>query len=73
MEMRREKAVELLAELAHDMLARWSAVEYDSIVEYCGGADEGDVESLDREAERISRRIDYLASMAAPSEVESDG
>lgn len=73
MEINRAKAVELLAELAHDLLARWSTAEYDSIVEYCGGADEGDVESLDREAERISNRIDYLASVAAPSEVESDG
>lgn len=72
MEMRSEKAVELLAELAHDLLARWSEAEYDSIIEY-GDYDEDEVESLDREAERISKRIDYLASLAAPSEVESDG
>lgn len=68
MEMRREKAVELLAELAHDMLARWSAAEYDSLVEY-----DGDIKAHDEEAERISNRIDYLASVAAPSEVEYDG
>lgn len=68
MEMRREKAVELLAELAHDMLARWSAAEYDSLVEYYG-----DIKAHDEEAKRIFNRIDYLASVAAPSEVKYDG
>ena len=68
MEISSAKAVELLAELAHDLLARWSAAEYDSIVEY-----DGDIKAHDEEAERISRRIDYLASVAAPSEVKSDG
>lgn len=72
MEISSTKAVELLAELAHDLLARWSAAEYDSIMEYFDG-DEDDVESLDRESERIFKRIDYLASVAAPSEVKSDG
>ena len=72
MEISSAKAVELLAELAHDLLARWSAAEYDSIMGYFDG-NEDDVESLDRESERIFRRIDYLASVAAPSEVESDG
>lgn len=72
MEISSAKAVELLAELAHDLLARWSAAEYDSIME-CFDGDEGDVESLDKESERIFRRIDYLASVAAPSEVKSDG
>ena len=60
MEVKKERAVELLAELAHDLLARWSALEYDNIVEY-----DGDVEFHDEETERIFKRIDYLASIAS--------
>ncbi len=60
MEVKKERAVELLAELAHDLLARWSALEYDNLVEY-----DGDVELHDEETERISKRIDYLASIAS--------
>ena len=60
MEVKKERAVELLAELAHDLLARWSALEYDNIVEY-----DGNVELHDEETERIFKRIDYLASIAS--------
>ena len=60
MEVKKERAIELLAELAHDLLARWSALEYDNIVEY-----DGNVELHDEETERIFKRIDYLASIAS--------
>lgn len=61
MEVKKERAVELLAELAHDLLARWSALEYDNIVLW----NDGDVELHDEETERIFKRIDYLASIAS--------